>query len=116
MMPNSSSTEKSVAQKVERPKRLRDQFREWLVFHHYSRRSVDTYTARVLDFVMWSGKRDPWTMGAPEVNAYLSHLANERHVTAGTQKLLGHSRLETTMIYNHVAVPAEKRIKSPLDL
>ena len=31
------------------------------------------------------------------------------------QKLLGHSRVETTMIYNHVAAPIERRIKSPLD-
>ena len=31
------------------------------------------------------------------------------------QKLLGHSRVETTMIYNHVISPVEKRIKSPLD-
>lgn len=31
------------------------------------------------------------------------------------QKLLGHSRVETTMIYNHVASPVERRVKSPLD-
>ena len=31
------------------------------------------------------------------------------------QKLLGHSRVETTMIYNHVVSPVERRIKSPLD-
>jgi integron integrase len=31
------------------------------------------------------------------------------------QKLLGHSRVETTMIYNHVIGPVEKRIQSPLD-
>jgi integron integrase len=31
------------------------------------------------------------------------------------QKLLGHSRIETTMIYNHVASPVERRIPSPLD-
>ena len=31
------------------------------------------------------------------------------------QKLLGHSRVETTMVYNHVISPVEKRIKSPLD-
>ena len=69
-----------------KPKRLREQFREWMVFHHYSPRSVDTYIARVLDFVLWSGKRDPLTMGAVEVNAYLSHLANVRRVTATTQR------------------------------
>lgn len=32
------------------------------------------------------------------------------------QKLLGHARVETTMIYNHVAAPVERRIKSPLDV
>jgi len=31
------------------------------------------------------------------------------------QALLGHSRVETTMIYNHVASPIEQRVKSPLD-
>lgn len=71
--------------KAEKPKRLRDQFREWLMFHHYSPRTADAYVARVLDFVLWSGKRDPLTMGGTEVNAYLSHLANERRVTATTQ-------------------------------
>lgn len=72
-------------QKAEKPKRLREQFREWMVFHHYSPRTIDCYIARVLDFVLWNGKRDPLAMGAPEVNAYLSHLANDFHVTAKTQ-------------------------------
>lgn len=75
----------TLPQIAEKPKRLRDQYREWLVFHHYSPRTVDCYVARVLDFVLWSGKRNPLHMGAVEVNAYLSHLANERHVTAKTQ-------------------------------
>lgn len=77
----------SVPQKAElpKPKRLRDQFREWLVFHHYSPRSVECYIGWVLQFVIWSGKRDPLTMGPAEVNAFLSHLANDRRVTAKTQ-------------------------------
>lgn len=66
-------------------KRLRDQFREWMVFHHYSPRTVETYIGCVLAFVLYHRKRDPLTMGAPEVNAFLSHLANDFHVTAKTQ-------------------------------
>ena len=31
------------------------------------------------------GKRHPREMAEPEVNAFLSHLANERHVSASTQ-------------------------------
>lgn len=71
--------------KAERPKRLRDQYREWLVFHHYSPRTVDCYIGWVLQFVVWAGKRDPRTMGGAEVNAFLSYLANSVRVTAKTQ-------------------------------
>lgn len=74
------------AQKTEKPKRLSEQFREWMVFHHYSPRTVDTYIARVRDFWHWSGKRSLLTLGAPEVNAFLSFIANQRHVTADTQR------------------------------
>ena len=73
-------------QKAEtKPKRLRDQFREWMVFHHYSPRTVDTYIGCVHNFVVWCGKRDPLKLGAAEVNGFLSHLANDLHVTAKTQ-------------------------------
>lgn len=68
-----------------KPKRLSERFREWMVFHHYSPRTVDTYIGCVRSFVIWNGKRDPQTMGAPEANAFLSHLANDLHVTAKTQ-------------------------------
>jgi site-specific recombinase XerD len=70
---------------MEKPKRLREQFREWMVFHHYSPRTIETYIGCVYAFVVWSGKRDPLTLGAKEVNAFLSHLANDHHVTAKTQ-------------------------------
>lgn len=76
---------KPIPQIAEKPKRLSQQFREWLVFHHYSPRTVDCYISRVRDFVVWNGRRDPLTLGPLEVNAYLSHLANDLHVTAKTQ-------------------------------
>jgi site-specific recombinase XerD len=65
--------------------RLREQFRQWMVTRHYSPATVACYVQWVLNFVLWSGKRDPKTVGASEVGAFLTHLANERHVTAKTQ-------------------------------
>jgi len=71
---------------AERPRRrLRDLFREWLVTRHYARTTVECYVSWVLKFVLWAGRRDPRTIGAAEVAAYLSHLANARRVTAKTQ-------------------------------
>lgn len=66
-------------------RRLREVFREWLVTRHYSRATVECYVGWVLKFVLWAGRRDPKQMGATEVGAYLSWLANQRHVTAKTQ-------------------------------
>lgn len=56
-----------------------------MVTRHFSPKTVECYIGWVLKFVLWSGKRDPKAMGAPEVNAYLSYLANQRQVTAKTQ-------------------------------
>jgi len=48
-------------------------------------------------------------------HSFATHLLEAGTPIYDVQKLLGHKRIETTMIYNHVASPAEKRIKSPLD-
>lgn len=65
--------------------RLRDQFRAWLRMKGYRPKTGECYVQWVLKFVLWSGKRDPRTMGAEDVRQYLSALANERNVTWKTQ-------------------------------
>ncbi|MHB0975343.1 MAG: integron integrase [Thiobacillus sp.] len=65
--------------------RLLDQMRALIRVKHYSLRTEKTYLYWVKFFIRWNGMRHPADMGAPEVEAFLSMLANERNVAASTQ-------------------------------
>ena len=52
---------------------------------HYSIRTEEAYLDWARRFILFHGKRHPQDMGAPEVEAFLSHLAVERQVSASTQ-------------------------------
>src|SRR5262245_31355719 len=75
--------------------RLFDQIREVMRFHHYSLRTERAYCQwirRYLEFHRASdrsgsakGWRHPRELGAVEVQAFLTHLAANREVTASTQ-------------------------------
>jgi integron integrase len=68
-----------------RPKKLLDQMREALQTQHYSIRTEDSYVDWARRFILFHNKRHPKEMGAPEVEAFLTHLAVERKVAASTQ-------------------------------
>jgi integron integrase len=70
-----------------RPLGLLQAVRERLRSLHYSLRTEQTYLHWIKRFVLFHGKRHPRTMGAPEVEAFLSHLAVEGRVAASTQNL-----------------------------
>lgn len=65
--------------------RLLEQVVEHLRVKHYSLRTEKTYVDWVKRFIWFHGKRHPKEMGAPEIEAFLSHLAVERSVSASTQ-------------------------------
>src|SRR5687767_11964522 len=65
--------------------RLLDRMRAALRTRHYSIRTEDSYVQWVKRFILFQGKRHPSTMGAREINDYLTHLAVERQVSASTQ-------------------------------
>ena len=48
-------------------------------------------------------------------HSFATHLIENGYAVTEVQPLLGHSRLDTTMIYTHLAAPALFRIASPLD-
>lgn len=65
--------------------RLLEQMRALIRVKHYSLRTEKTYLYWVKFFIRWSGMRHPADMGAPEIESFLSMLANERNVAASTQ-------------------------------
>jgi len=68
------------------PRRLLDALRERLRYLHYSIRTEEAYVHWVRSFVRFHGLRHPRQMGADEVQAFLSWLAAERHVSASTHR------------------------------
>ena len=52
---------------------------------HLSPRTEDSYRYWIKQFIYFHNKRHPNTMGGPDVEAFLNHLAAERHVAASTQ-------------------------------
>jgi integron integrase len=65
--------------------RLFDEVRRRMRVKHYSLRTEQAYTAWIRRFILANGKRHPREMGGAEVEAFLSHLASEGDVAAGTQ-------------------------------
>jgi len=76
-----------------RPVKLLDQVRERIRVLHYSRSTEKTYAHWIKCFILHHHKRHPRDMGATEVEAFLSHLATDREVAAGTQNQAMHAIL-----------------------
>jgi hypothetical protein len=70
---------------VKRPKKILDQVSDAIRLRHYSYRTEQTYVDWVYRFIMFHNKRYPKDMGAPEIEAFLTHLAVQRRVAASTQ-------------------------------
>ena len=70
---------------TERPPKLLDRLRHACRVRHYSIRTEDAYAAWAERFIQFHGVRHPGEMAEPEVNAFLTHLAVDRHVAASTQ-------------------------------
>lgn len=70
------------------PVRLMDQVRERIRYLHYSLSTEKTYLYWIRFFIRWHAKdgqmRHPRDMGAVEVEAFLTHLATDRKVSAST--------------------------------
>ncbi len=66
--------------------RLLDQLRQQLRYAHYSLRTEEAYLYWVRAFIHFHGRRHPGELAQAEVEAFLTWLANDRQVAAGTHR------------------------------
>ena len=93
-------------------KRLLDQLRERIRYMHYSLSTEKVYLYWVRFFIRWHGRngqmRHPCTMGAPEIEAFLTMLATERKVTGdqgGEEFIIGSGLLFAPKTLRRVLQP-----------
>src|SRR5690348_10294997 len=65
--------------------RLLDQVRRALRVRHRSLRTEKAYVHWIRRYILFHGKKHPREMAESEVNAFLTHLASDRQVSAATQ-------------------------------
>jgi len=68
-----------------RPPKLLDRVRSALRTRHMSLRTEEAYVYWIRRYILFHGKRHPETLGAEEVTAFLSSLAERSRVSASTQ-------------------------------
>jgi integron integrase len=83
---------------ADQPKLL-DRTRNAIRSRHYSTRTEEAYVMWIKRYIFFHGKRHPSSMGAEQVNAFLSHLAIDGHVSAATQ---GQALAALLFLYRHV--------------
>ncbi|HUT16358.1 MAG TPA: integron integrase [Anaerolineae bacterium] len=71
--------------KEHRPKKLLDQVCDAIRLKHYSYRTEQAYVGWIKRYIHFHDVRHPSEMGAPEVEAFLTHLAVKENVAASTQ-------------------------------
>lgn len=66
------------------PKKLQQLVAEAIAVRHYSKRTNEAYWYWIKQFVLWSGKRHPETMGQAEVDQFLT----EHHIDHETKTII----------------------------
>ena len=81
------------------PPTLLDRMRAAIRLRHFIRRTEEAYVGWVRPYILFHHKRHPVAMGEAEVTTFLTHLAEERRVSASTQN---QAFCAVLFLYRHV--------------
>ena len=71
--------------KMNQPTKLLDQVRNFMRLKHYSLSTEKDYVFEIKRFILYHNKRHPLDMNERHVQAFLTHLAVERKLSASAQ-------------------------------
>jgi len=92
------------------PRKLLDQVSDAIRIKHYSLRTEQTYKDWIKRYILFHNKRHPNEMGLDEIQAFISHLATERSLSASSQN---QALSAVIFLYRYVL---QKQIDFPSDL
>ncbi|MFZ2724714.1 MAG: integron integrase [Methylococcaceae bacterium] len=84
---------------VAKAPKLLDQVRDKIRLKHYSIRTEQSYVEWIKRFILFHHKRHPKEMGVVEIEAFLTYLAVDRHISASSQNT---ARAAILFLYRHV--------------
>lgn len=82
-----SNTQTTPSVQTSQPPKLLEQVRQTIRLKHMSRRTEESYTYYIKQFILFHNKRHPKEMGAEEIRSFLTHLAVDGDVAASTQNV-----------------------------
>lgn len=88
-----SESRPSLAQQPPGRPKLLDRVRDAIRVRHYSPRTELAYVHWIKRYIFFHKVRHPADMGKDEVSRFLSHLAEQKHVSASTQNQALHALL-----------------------
>jgi integron integrase len=95
----------------EQPPKLLDQVRHAVRMRRLSYRTEQAYIDWIKRFILFHGARHPKEMGAPEIEAFIAHLVQDRNVAASTQNQALHALL---FLYREILLIELPRIGLPV--
>jgi integron integrase len=102
-------------QETRSPPKLLDRVRQCVQLKGYASATEDAYHYWVRRFILFHRKRHPETMGPPEVEQFLTHLAESEHLSASSQNQALSALLCSALLflYKHVLhLPLSESIAS----
>ena len=79
--------------------KLLDRVRGAMRVRHMKWNTEKSYVSWIRRYIFFHGKRHPAEMGAPEISAFLTHLATKKRVSASTQN---QALCALVFLYKHV--------------